>query len=75
MKHITGKPELTAHQKLIRAAAKGKGLHLNADDVMQLVHDDAVLWAALQHSARFQNCTSWEFREVAYSEGHDVPYE
>lgn len=42
----TNRPKLTPFQKIMRAAKKGRGLRLTANEVFQLSRDEAVSEAA-----------------------------
>lgn len=42
----TNRPKLTPFQKIMRAAKKGRGIRLTANEVFQLSRDDAIATAA-----------------------------
>jgi len=50
------RPKLTPHQRIVRAAQRGAGLRLSADEVFTLgVMDDAIVSAALNDDERQEN--------------------
>ena len=69
MKHIKNKPELSAHQRIIRAAINGTGIRLSPDQVVELARDHAVEQAAFVHSVWFQNCTDWSYFHTGFTPG------
>jgi hypothetical protein len=54
---------LTPYQRIVRAAQKGRGVRLSANEVWEMAHDDAIETAAGNEDAR-ADCICTNFDEL-----------